>query len=179
MEVPTGSCQVCGTGRRLKKDGTFPRHKSVYGDVCPGAGALPAPAEDKLREAIAAARERGDSSVGGLAIRLIQMQPNWGELQVEWGELERYFRALAHVFYLVDATAKYSNCRFCGKPVNDAIYAWAKRQFAPQLCGDPECARKEHIKVHGCCEKATPSNCVCTYSFTCPDHGEMHVGTHD
>jgi len=40
MEVPTGSCQVCGTGRRLKKDGTLPRHKSVYGDVCPGAAAI-------------------------------------------------------------------------------------------------------------------------------------------
>jgi hypothetical protein len=30
-----------------------------------------------------------------------------------------------------------------------------------------------------CCEKAKPINCVCAYSYDCPVHGAVHIGTHD
>jgi len=30
-----------------------------------------------------------------------------------------------------------------------------------------------------CCPKAQPSNCVCMYSYKCPEHGDQHIGTHD
>ena len=39
--------------------------------------------------------------------------------------------------------------------------------------------QKDIIRRFGCCEKAEFTNCVCMYSFWCPDHGTKHVGTHD
>jgi hypothetical protein len=30
-----------------------------------------------------------------------------------------------------------------------------------------------------CCDKATPLNCICRLSFSCPDHGHKCIGTHD
>lgn len=30
-----------------------------------------------------------------------------------------------------------------------------------------------------CCGKAVPINCVCAYSYDCPDHGAKHIGSHD
>lgn len=38
-------------------------------------------------------------------------------------------------------------------------------------------AYQKHAPV--CCDKAVPFDCVCMYSFWCPDHGEHHFGTHD
>lgn len=35
------------------------------------------------------------------------------------------------------------------------------------------------MRAYACCLKARPSPCVCTHSFSCPDHGATHVGTHD
>jgi hypothetical protein len=35
------------------------------------------------------------------------------------------------------------------------------------------------IGPHACCEKAHVTNCVCAYSYTCPEHGDIHIGTHD
>jgi hypothetical protein len=34
-------------------------------------------------------------------------------------------------------------------------------------------------RVNPCCERARPFQCVCTYNWWCPEHGETHVGTHD
>ncbi len=30
-----------------------------------------------------------------------------------------------------------------------------------------------------CCEKARRAECVCALMWSCPDHGERHIGTHD
>lgn len=30
-----------------------------------------------------------------------------------------------------------------------------------------------------CCPKAKTIPCVCMYSYSCPDHGNQHIGTHD
>ncbi len=30
-----------------------------------------------------------------------------------------------------------------------------------------------------CCAKATAISCVCFKSWSCPDHGSHHVGSHD
>jgi hypothetical protein len=38
-------------------------------------------------------------------------------------------------------------------------------------------APKCHPKA--CCEKAETINCVCAQAWRCPEHGEMHHGTHD
>jgi hypothetical protein len=81
-------------------------------------------------------------------------------------------------FWLVRAMQEYGTCRCCGQPVADEVFRWAVKRFEQQLCSD-ECRRKEHIRQHACCSKATPSPCVCMYSFTCPEHGTMHIGTHD
>lgn len=43
-----------------------------------------------------------------------------------------------------------------------------------------EMAEKIRKNIPGkCCERATVLPCVCAYSWTCPDHGDTHVGSHD
>lgn len=32
---------------------------------------------------------------------------------------------------------------------------------------------------HACCDKAEPIPCVCAWAYTCPTHGDTHIGTHD
>lgn len=39
--------------------------------------------------------------------------------------------------------------------------------------------KRKPLQPGQCCQRATRTNCVCTYSWTCPVHGETHVGTHD
>lgn len=171
MPTERVNCQVCGRYCVPRKDGNVPKH----GD-CPGADHAPAPAHDVAGPLYAAALATGD----------VEACSKWGRrmafnlgVTVETCQLEDFLRKFSHVLWLVQATEKYGKCRCCGKELNPEQYAWAKRRFEPQLCGDPECARKDHIKRNACCEKATPIPCVCMHSFSCPDHGTMHVGTHD
>lgn len=35
------------------------------------------------------------------------------------------------------------------------------------------------LRDKACCEKATQPFCVCMIHWTCPEHGEVHIGTHD
>lgn len=35
------------------------------------------------------------------------------------------------------------------------------------------------IKEKACCPKARVLPCVCVYAFTCPDHNNTHIGSHE
>jgi hypothetical protein len=72
----------------------------------------------------------------------------------------------------------YKRCSVCEKDLPPLIFERAC-DMKEQLFCSTECVRKEIIQRHGCCAKAVPSNCVCAYSFRCPDHGVTHNGTHD
>lgn len=32
---------------------------------------------------------------------------------------------------------------------------------------------------YACCRQAVPIPCVCAFAFTCPEHGDKHIGSHD
>lgn len=70
------------------------------------------------------------------------------------------------------------NCLICGKELPPHIKEYAHKTFEEKTCST-ECSRKELVKRHGCCEQATPITCHCTYSFSCPIHGETHIGSHE
>jgi hypothetical protein len=72
----------------------------------------------------------------------------------------------------------YRFCRVCNKPVNEDTLARAYWKHEKPVCST-ECLSTETLKRYACCEKARPLGCVCTYSTTCPDHGDRHFGTHD
>jgi hypothetical protein len=72
----------------------------------------------------------------------------------------------------------YCRCRVCNQKVDDQKFWWAVRQAQPQLCSS-ECLATETKQRYACCMEATPSPCVCAYSFDCQTHGQTHVGTHD
>lgn len=196
-----GYCQVCGWYGKITKAGTVPQHgrgHHHFREVCPGSKSAPLlppqarpegtpPATDRIEALYAKAREEGNlSACERYARRLIDIRKSFtnmpfkeqAEIEGAEAELMLLLRKIGHLFWLVTATEKYGSCRHCGKPVDAETYKFAVRRFEKQLCSD-ECRRAEHIKLHACCDKATPSPCVCTYSFSCPEHGNMHVGTHD
>lgn len=65
--------------------------------------------------------------------------------------------------------ATISICRGCGRRFEDP-----RMWF---IC--PECLRKQDATNGRCCDQAQVTPCVCTRSYTCPTHGESHIGTHD
>lgn len=73
---------------------------------------------------------------------------------------------------------EYRVCKVCGDPLNERLAAWAVRRVEKTTCSDI-CREKDIIATFGCCSQAKQTPCVCLYSFTCPIHGERHVGTHD
>jgi hypothetical protein len=73
---------------------------------------------------------------------------------------------------------RYRYCSVCGKPVERLMFNIACHRKEKQPCS-AECVRKDIIRRFACCDKAVPSNCVCAYSFKCPQHGVTHIGTHD
>lgn len=80
----------------------------------------------------------------------------------------------------VNAVRVYDYCRNCGKQLSESVAEYAVRQFSAMLCGSPKCHREDDIKRGRlCCDKAHYTDCVCTRSYTCPDHGTVHIGTHD
>lgn len=40
-------------------------------------------------------------------------------------------------------------------------------------------ARQHPLADERCCDLAVVNPCVCSISFTCPEHGAKHIGTHD
>ena len=77
-----------------------------------------------------------------------------------------------------DWLKEFTVCRVCKQPHDDETLAFAFWKLEPRACSST-CLTQETHKRFACCNKATRTNCVCTYSTTCPDHGERHVGTHD
>ncbi len=89
----------------------------------------------------------------------------------------------AEVYPAADGTdwpgwRKFLECRYCHGPVPDIQAGYAFRQLQQQTCS-MLCSQREFMHTHYCCRKASPVTCVCMYAYTCPDHGERHVGTHD
>lgn len=72
----------------------------------------------------------------------------------------------------------YSTCVVCDKSLNEDLYQWALKRHELMACGI-ECSAKNLINRMACCEQAKIHPCVCAYSFECPIHGIMHIGTHD
>jgi hypothetical protein len=176
-----GASQVCGHWAHITKSGLVPKHRD-----CLGGQHAPLPHTGHLEALLQEARNRGDDELTArYARRLVHARKvsmtsaEAMEIEREEAALELMFRSLAVVFWQAKAYEQYSKCRCCGKELNAEQYKVALRRYETQLCGDPECSRKDYIKRYGCCEKATPIHCVCMASFTCPDHGEKHVGTHD
>lgn len=69
-------------------------------------------------------------------------------------------------------------CYHCGKVLEIEIFIRSLWNLSKSLCST-ECHHKDIKKRFACCDKAEFTNCVCMYSFYCPDHGAIHIGTHD
>lgn len=112
----------------------------------------------------------------------IQIHPNGTSILIDRakGTIAKLYAGQETPFetYRLADFAEYCHCRTCGKPLDDDDAAFAFWKLEARNCST-ECNATEHIKHFGCCEKATPTQCVCMYSFTCPEHGETHIGSHD
>lgn len=75
---------------------------------------------------------------------------------------------------------EYKLCSICNLPLSEGLAHLAVRNFERKICGAAKCKKTYDVKYNRiCCEKAEYTNCVCTRSYKCPEHGEVHVGTHD
>ena len=75
---------------------------------------------------------------------------------------------------------EYTLCVICSKPLGESLAALAVRRLERMSCGLVDCIKKDEVRTGRlCCEKATYTLCSCARSYTCPDHGDVHVGTHD
>jgi hypothetical protein len=93
---------------------------------------------------------------------------------VEWRhphKVEQYCRS-------EDWIKNYENCRLCGKPLPEERFAFALSNFTKGLCS-VDCFYQEEKNRFACCDNAKRIHCVCAAAYSCPDHGETHVGTHD
>ena len=73
----------------------------------------------------------------------------------------------------------FDRCRVCRAVVPPAMADLARRRVENAHCGAVACHRRELVMRFGCCLKAEPLGCVCTYAFRCTVHGDKHIGTHD
>lgn len=80
----------------------------------------------------------------------------------------------------------FNHCPICGQELPDEITRYNIRRYQLATCQSQECidrqkelTKAQFVKRFGCCEKAEPMPCVCSYAFKCPEHGERHYGTHD
>jgi hypothetical protein len=71
------------------------------------------------------------------------------------------------------------HCKICKRKLPETLREFAHRIIEEITCTRLTCKHKDLVRSFGCCEKAKPSPCVCMYSFTCPIHGDTHIGTHD
>lgn len=84
-----------------------------------------------------------------------------------------YYRAIP-----LFVAQRYDHCCICGAELSDLQKSWTHREYRHATCS-PACARIQFAREIYCCELATPKACVCAYAWTCPVHGERHVGTHE
>lgn len=75
---------------------------------------------------------------------------------------------------------EYSLCSICNQALPEGLASLALRRFERMTCGSNVCRKTDDVR-HGrlCCDKAEYTACVCARSYKCPEHGEVHVGTHD
>lgn len=97
-----------------------------------------------------------------------------------------------HPDLIADGRAKPGpHCRRCAdKNARASVMQWrakafqheAERQARFVSASKPE-GMSEHLwsamRSYACCPSAERNGCVCAYSFTCSEHGTIHVGTHD
>lgn len=77
----------------------------------------------------------------------------------------------------VDVMQKFDRCRHCGERLPDILSARARRQLQQGIHSGCE---EAELKIrHACCDKAERKPCVCFIAYTCAEHGERHIGTHD
>ena len=133
--------------------------------------------KQRLREALETA---DDWEVQVRVQQLIGQAPEaqQSELTEGFQALRQLLASLGEVFWLAEALRKYGYCRVCGKPVDPIEFEFAMSRFEQPTCS-PECAQAELVERHACCSKAKPIECVCVYAFTCPEHGERHIGSHE
>jgi hypothetical protein len=178
-----GSCQVCGREKNLTKAGRIPKHKTHirrnHNYHCPGGGELPG--EQDLSVIRELAQENPKEYLYKLILSLKARMTVEERMEIEEAEtaLDDFLRALQEFMWFAHvALPKYAYCRVCGENVNEETFKHAYRRLEQPVCS-PECLNIETFKRHGCCEKGKTIPCVCMHSWTCPEHGTFHIGTHD
>lgn len=72
------------------------------------------------------------------------------------------------------------NCEICHLPLSKVQREWNHKRIETSACGRKKCQLAWKVKYGElCCTKAKNIPCVCFRSYTCPEHGERHIGTHD
>lgn len=183
MTMEAHSCQVCGRDKKLTKAGRIPKHRRNLGrnrrPECPGSGELPLDQDVSILRHLA--QKYPDEYLHTYRWALKQRMAPEEREEIEACEeaLQQSIRALSEFTYFAHTVlVKYTTCRVCGNNVNEATFEYARRRMEEPICS-PECQKVETTKRYGCCEKATMTPCVCMYSFTCPEHGDSHIGSHD
>lgn len=75
---------------------------------------------------------------------------------------------------------KYHRCVICNKELSGSLGSYRRKQFQTGTCLSDECKKAYDVATGRlCCVKAEYINCVCLLSYTCPIHGDTHIGTHD
>jgi len=69
-------------------------------------------------------------------------------------------------------------CFECGAELTSDLADLALARFERMTCSS-DCSRRRIIAAWACCDKAQITPCVCAYAFSCEEHGDRHVGTHD
>ena len=93
---------------------------------------------------------------------------------------DRQDAVAARAVELAKALDAYKVCKICGKPLSEPLAALALRRFERMTCGDMACLKADDVLMGRlCCNQAEYTACVCVRSYTCPVHGDKHVGSHD
>ncbi len=192
-----GHCQMCPKIRPLRNDGAVPKHSGAHSYMCPGSEHLPLPATDVLEPAFNQAVAAIDSEpilgfhdekeerspVYHLGM-LMQRARIYGKPADVVGEQEQALKALEHltqtlgvIFFFSDSWRKYSRCRICSVTLSTPVYRKAGRMLS-RICCSAECYQRARVLKYACCDQAIATSCVCLYSFSCPVHGQKHVGDH-
>jgi hypothetical protein len=84
-------------------------------------------------------------------------------------EIVRGLRSRGFLRYALHSQGSDQGERFTPTPKAREALAFAATGVAPLV----------RDSVGRCCARATALACVCAFAWTCPEHGDCHVGTHD
>lgn len=82
----------------------------------------------------------------------------------------------------LDGTQNLSEKQVCERLFTDTGTVLATDKFGRKFPCDCKPAKKHgwiSNKPHACCDDAIAIACVCAYAYSCPHHGQTHIGTHD